>query len=92
MKNTNFQYIQHNYDEKYFEENSLILVFLKSPSISYTYGIEKLGISEGKLTLKIAETNDPQVPIDIQYIYAVCVEVDIEKADSITDFDVELIN
>ena len=92
LKNTNFQYIQHNYDEKYFEENSLILVFLKSPSISYTYSIDELEISGGKLALKISETNAPQVPIDMQYIYAICVEVGIDEADSITDFDVELIN
>ena len=88
----NFQYLKNNYSDEYFAQNALIIVYLPSPSASYTYDIETLTINDGKLTLKITETNSPLVPYPEKMLYGVILEVDSETAGSIRDFDVELIN
>ena len=88
----NFQYLKNNYSDEYFAQNALIIVYLPSPSASYNYDIETLTINDGKLTLKITETNSPPVPYPEKMLYGVILEVDSETAGSIRDFDVELIN
>ena len=88
----NFKYLTDNYTDEYFAKNALIIAYLPSPSMSYTYDINTLNIEAGKLTLKIAKSNFVAVPYPETLLYAVCIEVDAETAGSLTDFDVQLIN
>lgn len=88
----NFKYLTDNYTNEYFATNALIIAYLPSPSMSYTYEIKTLNIEDGKLTLRIAESNAPKVPYPQTLLYAVCIEVDAKTSSSLTSFDVELIN
>ncbi len=75
-----------------FEKNSLIAVFLRSPSISYTYEITELTLEGGALTLKVAESNAPPMPMEDEICYVIFIEANKKLVSSVTDFDVTLIN
>ncbi len=75
-----------------FEKNSLIAVFLRSPSISYTYEIAELTLEGGVLTLKVAESNAPPMPMENEICYVIFIEANKKLVSSVTDFDVTLIN
>ena len=75
-----------------FKNNSLIAVFLRSPSISYTYEITKLALESGLLTLKVSESNAPPMPMKDEICYVIFIEANKKLVSSVTDFDVTLIN
>ncbi len=75
-----------------FKNNSLIAVFLRSPSISYTYEITKLALENGMLTLKVSESNAPPMPMKDEICYVIFIEANKNLVSSVTDFDVALIN
>ena len=75
-----------------FKNNSLIAVFLHSPSISYTYEITKLALENGMLTLKVSESNAPPMPMKDEICYVIFIEANKKLVSSVTDFDIALIN
>ncbi len=85
FQSLNFNFLTDNYTDEYFESNSLILAYLPSPSVSYTYEIKELDISNEKLTLEITRTNDPQNPYPQTMLYAVFIETDeaVENFDAV---------
>ena len=56
-----FAAIMNDYDDSFFRENYLIMVYNIASSGSFRYSFDKAEISDRKLTLRIKQINDPEV-------------------------------
>ena len=47
------------YDDKFFKENSLLIVYVESGSGSYTFGFDRISITKDSVCVHVIQTNDP---------------------------------
>ena len=59
-----FNDITANYNDEFFESNSLILAYKEASSGSYRYAINKVIKENESLILKVKQTNNPEVHTD----------------------------
>lgn len=76
------------YGDDWFEDNTLLLVFVEASSGSFRYGLDHYAIDEsGNCILYIRQTNDPEVHTDDMSGWFVLVELPKTAAKQFTEFD-----
>lgn len=80
------------YGDDWFEDNTLLLVFVEASSGSFRYGLDHYAIDEsGNCILYIRQTNDPEVHTDDISGWFVLVELPKTAAKQFTEFDAMMI-
>ena len=82
------------YDEKFFTENTLMLVYVESGSGSYRYGVDSIYHADGNFCIHIKQTNNPEFGTDDMAGWFITVAVpDTMIADcSVFDADFNIAN
>ena len=87
-----FEEATAKYDEAFFEENSILLVYVTASSGSYRYQIVDIEITEGSLIVQAKKTNSPQIGTCDMAGWFLTVAIPDEKLADITVFDARLDN
>lgn len=75
------------YDAAWFEDNSLLLVYVEASSGSYRYGLESVGSESDKLILYITQTDHPEVSTCDMSGWFILVELPHSVAERFSEFD-----
>ena len=78
------------YDEAFFEDNSLLLVYVAASSGSYRYGVSGVYCNEGVLCVHIEQTNSPKIVTDDMAGWFITVAVPDALIENVTVFDADL--
>ncbi len=74
-------------DIDFFEEKLLLVAYMEAPSGSFRYGARRMTLEDGKLTLEIEQTNDPEAHTDDMAGWLVTAEVLRTAVTNCTSFD-----
>ena len=77
------------YDEAFFEENTLMLVYVEASSGSCRYGVREVYNADGYFCIHIEQTNNPEVHTDDMAGWFVTVAVSDESVADCTVFDAD---
>lgn len=80
------------YDEAFFEENTLMLVYVGADSSAYRFGVNHVFCDGDSFCVHIGQVNDPEVITDDMAGWLVTVAVPDSMAASCTEFDAALNN
>ena len=80
------------YDAKFFEDNSLVLVYVGANSGSYRYDVNRVFCNEGALCVHIEQTNSPKIVTDDMAGWFITVAVSDALIENVTMFDADLDN
>ncbi len=75
------------YDEAFFDDNTLFVIYLAASSGSFRYGVSGLDISDGCLTVSVTELNDPEAVTDDMAGWFLLVSLPEEELSDCTSFD-----
>ena len=79
--------VTSKYDEEFFNENSLILVYITSGSGSFRYGVDSVYISENTFNIHVERTNNPLFHTsDMAYLF-ITVAIPDSIIENCTIFD-----
>ena len=79
-----------NYDEEFFAENSLMLVYIEASSGSYRYGVDSVYNADGNFCIHITQTNNPSPFTDDMAGWFITVAVSDSMIADCTEFDADL--
>ena len=79
------------YDEAFFEEHSLIVVYVAANSGSYRYGVESIAYGGAALTVHVQQTNDPEGVTEDMEGWFVTAAVKDAELEHCTGYDADLI-
>ena len=82
-----FNEVTKDYDDKFFSENSLILVYITSGSGSFSYGVDSVYISENTFSIHIERTNNPFFHTNDMAYRFITVAIPDSKIENCTIFD-----
>ncbi len=74
-------------DVDFFADKFLLVAYMEAPSGSFRYGVRKISIDDGELTLEIEQTNDPEAHTDDMSGWLVTVEILRAPVSNCTSFD-----
>jgi len=77
------------YDDDFFEDNILLMLFFGSNSSADRYAVSDIDIHSGKLTVNVKQTRVAQTCDGSQWLF--CISVPRKTAKSITEFDAEYV-
>ena len=77
------------YDEAFFTENTLMLVYVEASSGSYRYGVDSVYHSDGNFCIHVIQTNNPEVHTDDMAGWFITVAVPDNMVADCTVFDAE---
>ncbi|MBR2387144.1 MAG: hypothetical protein IKB02_00085 [Clostridia bacterium] len=80
------------YDEAFFEDNSLLLVYVAASSGSYRYDLHSVYRNENALCVHIEQTNSPEIATDDMAGWFITVAVPDTFLEGCTVFDADLNN
>ena len=80
------------YDDAFFEENSLMLVYVAANSGSYRYGVNSVFCDGPSFCIHVEQTNNPEVVTDDMAGWFVTVAVPDSMVNNCTEFDADLNN
>ena len=78
------------YDEAFFEENGLVLVFFSASSGSFRYDVDSIICEDGDFRVHIQRLNDPEEFTDDMAYWFVTIPVPSGVLDGCTEFDAVL--
>ena len=81
-----------DYDETFFEENTLMLVYVDANSGTYRFGVDRVFCDGNSFCIHVEQTNDPQVVTDDMAGWFVTVAVPDSMVANCTEFDADLNN
>lgn len=87
-----FNQVTADYDEAFFEDNTLMLVYVPSPSGSYRYGVNGIYCSAPDFSIHVAQANDPAECTDDAAGWFVTLAVPDSMIADCTNFDADLNN
>ena len=87
-----FNDITTNYDEIFFEENTLMLVYVGANSGTYRFGVSSVFCAENSFCIHIEQTNNPEVVTDDMAGWFITVAVPDSMVENCTEFDADLNN
>ena len=73
--------------EIFYEENSLLIVYVPANSGSLRFGIQEVQATDTTICIQIEQTNQPDVFTEDEAGWFVLVEIDSEEVSSYTSFD-----
>ena len=80
------------YDESFFEENSLMVVYVPANSGSYRYGVNSIFCNETAFCVHIEQTNNPEICTQDMSGWFISVAVPDSMIEDCTEFDADLDN
>ena len=80
------------YDATFFEENSLMLVYVAANSGSYRYGVNSVFCDNASFCIHIEQTNNPEVGTTDMAGWFITVAVPDSMVENCTEFDADLNN
>ena len=80
------------YDEAFFEDNSLLLVYVAANSGSYRYDLHSVYLNENALCVHIEQTNSPEIATADMAGWFITVAVPDTVIESCSVFDADLNN
>lgn len=78
------------YDESFFAENTLMLVYVEATSGSYRYGVDSIYHADGNFYIHIKQTNNPEIHSDDMSGWFITVAVPDSMVADCTIFDADL--
>ena len=87
-----FNDVTAKYDEDFFKENTLMLVYVEAGSGSFRYGVESVYHADGKFAIHVKQTNNPEVGTADMAGWFVTVAVPDSMVADCTEFDADLNN
>ena len=87
-----FNDITTNYDETFFDENTLLLVYVGANSGTYRFGVSSVFCAENSFCIHIEQTNNPEVVTDDMAGWFITVAVPDSMVENCTEFDADLNN
>lgn len=75
------------YDDKYFEDNALMLVYIESPSGSHQYGVDNIYHDEQSFCITVKRTDNSEDGTDDMASCFISVEVPNSMIENCTEFD-----
>ena len=87
-----FNDITTNYDETFFDENTLMLVYVGANSGTYRFGVSSVFCAENSFCIHIEQTNNPEVVTDDMAGWFITVAVPDSMVENCTEFDADLNN
>lgn len=80
------------YNENFFEENTLMLVYVEATSGSYRYGVNNIYCDGTSFHIHIEQTNNPEIHSDDMSGWFITVAVPDSIIENCTEFDADLNN
>lgn len=80
------------YDETFFTDNTLILVFVGASSGTYRFGVNSVFCDGASLCIHVEQTNNPEVVTDDTAGWLITVAVPDSMVENCTEFDADLNN
>ncbi len=80
------------YDDTFFEENSLLLVYVGANSGTYRFGVNSVFCDGNLFCIHVEQTNSPEAVTDDMAGWFVTVAVPDRMVESCTEFDADLNN
>ena len=87
-----FNDITTNYDETFFDENTLLLVYVGANSGTYRFGVSSVFCAENSFCIHIEQTNNPEVVTDDMAGWFITVAVPDSMVENCTEFNADLNN
>ena len=87
-----FNDITADYDETFFDENTLLLVYVGANSGTYRFGVSSVFCAENSFCIHIEQTNNPEVVTDDMAGWFITVAVPDSMVENCTEFDADLNN
>ena len=87
-----FNDITADYDETFFDENTLLLVYVGANSGTYRFGVSSVFCAENSFCIHIEQTNKPEVVTDDMAGWFITVAVPDSMVENCTEFDADLNN
>ena len=75
------------YDKAFFEENTLLLVYVGTNSGSLRFGVDRVYYEEPSLVVNIEQTNNPEVVTDDMAGWFVMISISNSMLENCTEFD-----
>lgn len=75
------------YDEAFFEQNTLMLVFVGANSGSYRFGVREVYCSKDAFCINVEQTNSPDIVTEDMAGWFITVAVPDSMIESCTEFD-----
>ena len=75
------------YDESFFEENSLLVVYVQTSSGSYSFGVDKVDINGERCVVDVKQTNAPEIITHDMAAWFISVTVKKSTIKDCTSFD-----
>ncbi len=86
-----FNEATREYDDEFFAQNSLILVYVSATTGSYRFAVKDVSYDGTKFVAYIARTNSPELVTDDLAFWFITFEVKKSDMENITEFDAELV-
>lgn len=86
-----FQEVTAPYDESFFEEHSLLVVYIAANSGSYRYDVESIAYGGTALAVHVEQTNDPEEVTDDMTGWFVTAAIKDVELEHCTAYDADLI-
>ena len=80
------------YDESFFKENSLMVVYVPANSGSYRYGVNSIFCNETAFCVHIEQTNNPEICTQDMSGWFISIAVPDSMIEDCTEFDADLNN
>lgn len=80
------------YDESFFEENSLMVVYVPANSGSYRYGVNNIFCNGTAFCIHVEQTNNPEICTQDMAGWFISVAVPDSMIEDCTEFDADLNN
>ena len=80
------------YDEVFFAENTLMLVYVEASSGSYRYGVDSVYHTDGNFCIHVKQTNNPEVGTCDMAGWFITVAVPDSMIADCTEFDADFNN
>ena len=77
------------YDENFFTENTLMLVYVEASSGSYRYGVDSVYHADGNFCIHVKQTNSPEIGTDDMAGWFITVAVSDSMVADCTVFDAD---
>lgn len=86
-----FDKVSVKFDSAFFEENTLLPIYLTAGSGSYRYGVDSVQLGAGGLSVHIRQTNEVEFGTCDMAGWLICVSLPNSLTESCTSFDADLL-
>lgn len=87
-----FNHATNNYNETFFKENTLMVVYVAAGSSTYRFSVNNVFCDGNSFCIHVEQANDPEVVTDDMTGWFVTVAVPDSMVENCTEFDADLNN